>query len=248
MIEPCRLIYPYFDNPTMLKMQVENWNRFEGELRDAVRIIVIDDYSHKTKMAAPIMDDCKAPCMVYRLKQRIPWNMHQCRNIGAKVAGNDDMWMFMSDIDIMLTPEMAYTMLTKKLDPLKHYTFERTFAPDFKDRKVHPNTFLVRRGAFWQVNGYDLDLTPVGGGGYGGDNQFMRQLRVIAPEEHFDDVVLIGYGRRSRDGEPVIKDADTKTLDRAEWHAQYVRALNRKKKSGDMRSIDPIRTPYERVL
>lgn len=246
MITPCRLIYPYFDNPKMLQHQVENWNRFEGELRDAVRIIVIDDHSKKPAM--PIMEKCKAPCMVFRLNIRLPWNMHQCRNIGAKVAGNDDMWMFMSDIDIVLTPEMAYTMLTKKLDPAKHYTFERTFAPEFKDRKTHVNTFLVRRAAFWQVNGYDLDLTPVGGGGYGGDNQFLRQLRVIVPAEHMDDVVLIGYGRRSRDGTPALPDADTQSLDRAEWHEKYRKALVRKKKTGDMRSVNPIRSAYTRVL
>jgi hypothetical protein len=143
---------------------------------------------------------------------------------------------------------MAYTMLTKKLDPAKHYTFDRVFAPEFTQYKPHLNSFLVRRAAFWRVNGYDLDLTPVGGGGYGGDSQFLRQLRVIAPAEYMKDVVLIGYGRRSREGKPSLPDADTQSLDRAEWHALYKQALDRKKKSGDMRSINPIRSPYTRVL
>lgn len=246
MIQPCRLIYPYFDNPKMLERQVENWDRFEGDLRAAIRIIVIDD--HSSEPALPIVEKCKAPCMVFKVMQRIPWNMHQCRNIGAKIAAKDDMWLFMSDIDIMLTPEMAYTLLTKDLDKSKHYTFDRVFAPDFQRHKPHLNSFLVRRAAFWQVNGYDLDLTPVGGGGYGGDNQFLRQLRVVAPEEHLDDITLIGYGRSTRDGEPVIKDADTTSLDRAEWHERYKEALIRKKRSGDMRSVSPIRTNYMRVL
>lgn len=250
MITPCRMIYPYYNNPEMLKLQVDNWNRYEGDLRDAIRIIVIDDHSHKTKSPLPILEQCKAPIHCYRLVQRIPWNMHQCRNIGAKQAckAAENMWLFMSDIDIMLTPENAYTMLTKDLDPRKHYTMERTFAPDFQERKTHVNTFLVKHAAFWQVNGYDLDLTPIGGGGYGGDNQFRRQLAAIAPEEHMDDVVLIGFGRRHREGEPVIPDADTRSLDRAEWHEKYKKALARKKKSGDMRSVSPIRVNYERVL
>jgi hypothetical protein len=174
--------------------------------------------------------------------------MHQCRNIGAKEAGKDNMWLYMSDIDIVLTPEMAYTMLSRRLDPGKHYTFERTFAPDFIDRKTHVNTFLVQRAAYWQVGGYDLDLTPVGGGGYGGDNQFRRQLSVICPEEHMSDVVLIGYGRRSRDGKPVIPDADTTSLDRELWHDRYKLALAKKKASGDMRSLNPIRTSYTRIM
>jgi hypothetical protein len=248
VITPCRLIYPYYNNPKMLQLQVENWSRFEGELRDAIRIIVVDDHSKVSPV--PILEQCKAPIHCYRLASDWPWNMHEARNIGAKVASKKDenFWMFMSDIDIVLTPEMAYTMLSYKLDPAKFYTMERTFAPDFKDRKVHPNTFLVKHNAFWQVNGYDLDLTPIGGGGYGGDNQFMRQLRVIVREEHMEDVVLVGYGRRERNGKPILPDADTTSLDREEWAERYVHALNRKKKAGDMRSVNPIRTAYTRTL
>jgi len=247
-ITPCRFIYPYYNNPQMLKMQVENWSRFEGALRDAIRIIVIDDHSKVSPV--PILEKCKAAVHCYRLATDWPWNMHEARNIGAKVASkpSENYWMFMSDIDIMITPEMAYTMLTKKLDPGRHYTFERVFAPEMKERKVHPNTFLVKHNVFWQVNGYDLDLTPIGGGGYGGDNQFMRQLGAIAPRVHMEEVVLIGYGRRERSGEPVIPDADTKDLDREFWHRKYVEALHRKKKSGDMRSLAPIRTAYTRTL
>lgn len=248
MIQPCRLIYPYYNNPKMLELQVENWSRFSGELRDAIRIIVVDDHSKVSPV--PILEKCKAPIHCYRLAADWPWNMHEARNIGAKVASkaNENFWMFMSDIDIVLTPEMAYTMLTKDLDPAKFYTFERTFAPNLIERKTHPNTFLVKHNAFWQVNGYDLDLTPIGGGGYGGDNQFMRQLRVIVQEEHMQDVVLVGYGRQERNGEPVLPDADTRDLDREEWAVKYRAALERKKKSGDMRSVAPIRTAYTRTL
>lgn len=244
----CRMIVPYFDNPGMLELQRTNWDRLEGELRHKFRIIVVDDCSPQP--AAPILQKCKADVRVYRLLERIPWNMHQCRNIGAKVAclPMENMWLFFTDIDIMVTPEAAFTMLSKQLDPGKYYTVERTFAPDFSERKRHANTFLVKHAAFWQVNGYDLDLTPVGGGGYGGDNQFIRQLAAIVKHEHLSDVVTIGYGRRTREGKPVLPDADTTSLDRAEWHEKYKRALKSKKLSGDMRSINPIRTKYERVL
>lgn len=248
MITPCRFIYPYYNNPKMLEMQVENWSRLEGELRDAIRIIVVDDHSKVSPV--PILEKCKANVHCYRLAADWPWNMHEARNIGAKQASKflENYWLFMSDIDIMLTPEMAYTMLSRELNPGRHYTFERVFAPDMIARKVHPNTFLVKHNVFWQVNGYDLDLTPIGGGGYGGDNQFMRQIDAIAPRVHMEDVVLIGYGRRERNGEPTLPDADTRDLDREEWAAKYREALARKKKSGDMRSKSPIRTAYTRTL
>src|SRR5678816_1032478 len=84
MITPCRLIYPYYNNPRMLQLQVENWSRFEGELRDAIRIIVIDDHSKVSPV--PILEQCKAPIHCYRLASDWPWNMHEARNVGAKVA------------------------------------------------------------------------------------------------------------------------------------------------------------------
>jgi glycosyltransferase involved in cell wall biosynthesis len=240
------LIYPYYNNPGMLRLQMENWNRMKGDLARRIEIIVVDDCS--TQPARDIMVDSRVQCRVFRLEERIPWNMHQCRNIGAREAHTGNPWLFLSDIDIMITPEMLYTLVERELNPLHHYTMERTFAPDFVDRKVHPNTLLVKRNTFWAVNGYDLDLTPVGGGGYGGDNQFMSQVAAIAPRKHLTDVVLIGYGRRARDAAPVIPDADTTDLNREEWHEKYVKALARKKASGDLRSVTPIRTRYARVL
>ena len=248
MITPCRFVYPYYNNPKMLEMQIANWNRYEGALRDAIRIIVVDDHSKVSPV--PMLEQCKAPIHCYRLAADWPWNMHEARNIGAKQASKkeENYWMFMSDIDIILTPEMAYTMLSKKLDAGRHYTMERVFAPEMEFRKVHPNSFLVKHNTFWQVNGYDIDLTPIGGGGYGGDNQFMRQLDAIAPRDHLKDVVLVGYGRREREGEPVIPDADTRDLDRAQWSEKYKRALDRKKAAGDLRSVNPIRTSFIRTL
>ena len=66
MIAPCRLIYPYYDNPGMLELQVENWNRFEGALREAIEIIVVDDCS--SKPALPIMEKCRTPRRVFRVR------------------------------------------------------------------------------------------------------------------------------------------------------------------------------------
>jgi hypothetical protein len=257
LITPCKLIYPYFDNPNMLALQVENWNRFEGELRGAIEIIVVDD--HSSEPALPILEHCTAPVRCYRVAQRFPWNQHQCRNIGAKEActASENMWLFMSDIDIVLPPEMAYTMLTKELDPTKFYTMERTFQTDPTARRTHKSTFLVKHAAFWQVNGYDLDLIPIGGGGYGSSRQFRKRLRQVVSREHMDDVVLVGYARRALDaagqkiygpGSRMIADADTRSLDRDEWRVKYEEALARKKQSGDRRSVNPIRVEYTRVL
>lgn len=242
------IIVPYYDNPHMLKLQRRNFDRFRGALARSLRIIVVDDCSPRP--AAPILDGCKADVRVYRVAEDIPWNMHQCRNIGAKEAcdPSENRWLFFTDMDVMLTPEAAYTMMSKPLDPFKHYTVGRAFAPDFMHHKTHINTFLVKHAPFWFINGYDIDLTPAGGGGYGGDHQFLHQLQVLTEHEHLRDVMAVGYGRSSREGAPGLPDADTNSSDRDQWAAKFEKALRTKEMSGDLRSLNPIRVDYERVL
>lgn len=249
----CALIYPHFENYEMLELQVANWNRYAGELASSCRLVVVDDHSKDEKRVREIFSKCVwKNRALYRLNERLPWNQHQARNIGAKevCTPEENYWLFLSDIDIVLTPEMAAQMLNRKLDAKHCYTMERTFAPEFTERKTHPNTFLMKHSVFWFVNGYDLDLTGGYGGGYGGDGAFSRQIFGIAPEKHLDDVVLVGYGRRSRDGQPALPDADTtsREYDRAEWSRKYQERFREKRNRGDMRSKNPIRARYTKVI
>lgn len=250
-VQPCSLIFPYFNNPEMLQHQVSVWERYSGDLTLNLEFIVVDDCSDTP--AEPIFKKLKHKKKLFRFKERHPWNQHQARNLGALQAEPrkefQNPWLYLSDIDIVLTAEAAFTMLSKPLDPKNHYTVDRVFAPEFVDRKVHPNTFLCTKNAFKQINGYDCDLIPVGGGGYGGDGEFARQLAGVCPRKHLEDVVTLGFGRRTRDGRPaVIADADTLSLDREHWSKKYREAFDRKRGKGDMRSVNPVRTPWERVL
>lgn len=252
-VQPCAIVVPYYNNPEMLAHQVSVWERFSGALTENMEFILVDDCS--SQPAEPIFRKLKHKKKLFRVKQRLPWNQHQCRNIGAFAAEPRpnivNPWLLLTDIDIVFTAETMLTMLTKNLNPGNHYTVERTFAPDFVDRKVHPNTFLCTKAAFKQINGYDLDLTGGYGGGYGGDGEFQRQLNGVTPGKHLKDVVSIGYGRRQRDGSPVVfADADTqdRDLDRAMWSQRYRDAFNRKRMHGDMRSLNPIRVEHERLI
>lgn len=234
-----RMIYPYYENPKMLERQVENWNRYSGELRGALRVILIDDGSTKYP-AYDIFKDCKIPKKLYRVTEDIPWNQHGARNLGAKVACKPDenFWLYMSDMDILLTPEMANVLFRKELDPKHYYTMERTFLPDCQRRKYHCNTFMVKHSIYWAVNGYDEDYC----GTYGGDGPFLRQINTLAPRVHLDDVLLYGVER------DVVPDANT-DLPRKEGHFgdEYRRRFNRKRATGDERSKNPIRFKWEKV-
>lgn len=248
------LIYPYYDNPVMLEKQVENWNNYRGDLRKNIQVILVDDCSQKYP-AAPIMEHCKAPKKVFRVTENIPWGQHHARNVGARVVKGGQSWMFMSDMDIMLTPEEAFNLFEMDLHPNRYHTFERRFYGEVRPPKYHLNTFLVKHHHFWAINGYDVDFC----GAYGGDGPFLRQLNARCPQLHHGHmsehlkadteisgkiVTLWGY-------EPeIIKDANTTEFTRKEgiFRERYEEILAKKKASGDMRSKNPIRWPYERVL
>lgn len=234
-----RMIYPYYDNPKMLERQVENWNRYGGELRDRVRLLLIDDGSPKHP-AFDILKHCKLPKKLYRVKKDIPWNQHGARNLGAYKActAQENMWLFMSDMDILLTAEVAYDLFEKNLDPGRYHTFERAFLPDLTRRKTHCNTFMVKHSIYWAVNGYDEDYC----GTYGGDGPFLRQMANLAPEQHHDDILLYGVER------DVIEDANT-DLPRKEgqFGDEYRRRFDAKRKKGDERSRDVIRFEWEEI-
>jgi len=233
------MIYPYYNNPEMLKLQMRSWDKYEGELRNSVKLILIDDGSQESP-AYDIFKECKIPKELYKIEENIPWNQHGARNLGAKVCSNVNDWMFMSDIDIVLPPEAAYSLLEKTLDPGKHYTFERVFAPDLTEYLNHCNTFLVKRDVYWAVGGYDEDYC----GTYGGDYPFLNQMEAIAPEIHLDDILLLNYAPS------VIKDANTRDWGRkdSDLFTAYTKMHDMKRATGNEKSINPLRFHWKRLL
>ena len=252
MLRKLSIIYPYYENPDTLAKQVENWNSYGGDLGKACEFIIVDDASPNNQ-AEPIFKELRHSKRLYRVKENIQWAQHHARNIGAYEA--DSTWMFMSDMDIMLTPESAYEIMSELNPSRRHtHTFERKFVGNVREPKYHCNTFLVTRDNYWSVNGYDCDYC----GTYGGDMRFMEQLYRIAPQLHHGPqekhlrpsteisgktITLWGYER------DVIDDANTRDWDRdGEMKRKYREILSKKRKSGDERSKDPIRWEYERVL
>lgn len=240
-MQPIRIVIPYFENPKMLARQVENWNQYAGELRQNIRIVLVDDHSI-LHPAAPIFEQCKAPKMLFRFTEPGLWTQHEARNLGAQEACKENYWLFFTDMDLMLTPEMAFDLFSRDLDPGRHYTVGRVLAPDMEDYKYHCNSFLVKRSMYQRINGYDVDFCGLYGGGYGGDGTFLRQLNNIAPRYHLEHIKLIGYGRT------VIEDASTTQWDRVEWKEKYRKVFDAKRAKGDMRSINPVRRKWERVF
>jgi hypothetical protein len=241
MDEPYTLVYPYFENERMLAHQVQNWNRYDEELKSRIRIVLIDDCSRRSP-AQRVFANCRLQKELYRITTAIPWNQHGARNLGARVARTErcvDPWMFMCDMDIVLTPDMARALLATNHDTRSHYTFARIVIGDPACTRYPVNVYSVKHSVYWTVGGYDEDYC----GTYGGDLPFLRQLHQIAPRVHREDIRLVGYLPS------VIPDASTTDYTRnGHYRRAYLESYRRKRLAGNERAREPLRFAWERVM
>jgi len=224
----------------MLALQVEHWNSYPQKVRQRMRINLIDDGS-PDHPALPIAKKYEGDLALWRINEDIPWNQHGARNLGAKMAKGENPWMFMSDLDIVLPADMAVRLLRvlRKLKRNKFFTFERAYAPDFTRRKIHTNTFLVRKQIFWKSGGYDEDYC----GTYGGDHEFLQGLRAVAKRGHLGEILLHGYDI------DVVSDAHTLKWSReGHYFEEFIRKREQKKTQNDLRPRNLLRFAWVRQL
>ena len=113
------LIFLYYDNPHMLRLQMDCWNAYPDAMKSPPRILLIDDGSPKTRAADLVREiKCRVPIQVFRIQEDIPWNFAGARNLGCHHARG---WIYVSDIDTLLTPEDAHQLFEGR--PLQREAF-----------------------------------------------------------------------------------------------------------------------------
>ena len=247
------LVYPYYEAPRMLKLQLDSWGKIPEPYKSHIRLILVDDASPRFPAKLVILQhgvETLPQFKLYRVLQDIPWNQHGARNLGAMEAETD--WLFMSDIDHTLPLASIQAMVEMDLDREKHYTFGRLTATDTGHSgvvfspmldntgraKPHPNTFLATKEAFWAAGGYDEDYC----GTYGGDGPFHRWLQRVSIREHLPDVQVVRWPRE------VVPDASRPQEERDKYKPLYRPLFDSKGggKAGKPRSW--VRFPWRREL
>jgi hypothetical protein len=191
------LVYPFYNNPRCLERQLELWTHLPPELARQVEYVLIDDGSPEPVELGPVGP---VNLTLVRVKEDKPWNQHGARNLGMKLAEGE--WAVASDIDHLLPAEGLGLLLGLEKDPGSVYYFARR-REGGTAKHPHPNSYLIRRRAFWAVGGYDEDFC----GHYGkGDLflrlQFARTFRVVQLEEpaliEFDNAATPALVRKTR--------------------------------------------------
>lgn len=238
------MIYPYYDNPKMLGIQYANWREYPEDLKLDTEIIVVDDGSPNSPAADVSRPEGLPKLRIYRVLVDIPWHQHGARNLGAKEA--DAQWLFMSDMDHVL-PSPTLRRIFECVNATKIYTFARleswTMEPTLRengDVRLHPNSFCMSKELFWKIGGYDEDYCGL----YGTDKLFLERAYTVATERHLSDAPLLRYTRE------IVSDASTRTLKRKEDRDPGAKEAVAAKKfrEGRAREITVLAFPWERVL
>lgn len=236
-IDRLTLIYPYYENPCMLGIQLAHWQSYPKKLLEKCRFVIIDDGSPGYPAFDVIGKNPKLPLILYRINENIPWNQHGARNLGAKVIKAD--WLFMSDMDLVLDADNAQRLLQTPVYDSAFYKFGRVKMPAWEIYKQHCNTFMVRKEHYWSIGGYDEDYC----GGYGGDGPFVKGLEQRYKHENLNDIFVKFYGRT------YVHDSGTNEFDRTgELRDEYLKVSDRKRRENDVIPHDPIRFTWDRQI
>jgi len=180
------LVYPYYDNPEMLKLHFAEWANYPQEIKANIEAVIVDDCSAKVS-ALPIVKECAPqvgfPVRQFRITRKVMWNWLAARNIGAHEA--KDSWLLMTDMDLMLRAEDAFQIVRLAKGGILRedafYLLDRVIAPDGRGYKVHPNTYLMSKSLYWHIGGYDEEYAGI----YGCDGTYRRLALKIAFGGHF---------------------------------------------------------------
>jgi predicted glycosyltransferase involved in capsule biosynthesis len=178
------IVYSFYNNIEAVEIQIDNWSQYPIELMKNLHFILVDDCSDSK---ADLTINFPINLTLLRITDKIPWNQPGAKNLGFKFAKTD--WIFTSDIDHVLQPEMCEKLIELKKDKKIVYYFSR-LTDKGESRHSHANSFLIHKDVFWELGGYDEDFC----GHYGYDDILLRTIiKSRCETEHLNSVYLINY-------------------------------------------------------
>jgi hypothetical protein len=167
-------VYPYYENPRTLKLQIERWSAYSEELRNRLSVIVVDDGSPNDP-ALGVLAGLSVPFQLrlFRVEVDVRWNWLAARNLGMYQA---EGWCVLTDMDHVVPEETLEMLVHGCFSRGTVYRFSRVehtgepIAP-------HPNSWFMTKEAFWTIGGYDEALS----GHYGTDGEYRRRVAKTFP-------------------------------------------------------------------
>lgn len=136
------------------------YEKYDKALLAQVLFVIVDDGS-PIEYAIP---DFKLNVIWLKIDEDIPWNLAGGRNLGVAYAKSDTV--FMTDLDHELPEESMKNLIKRKSCGRHLYKVWRTRSDSGERYKGHANLFVLSRGRFFELFGYDEEFS----GGYGAED------------------------------------------------------------------------------
>ena len=152
------------DASSLLEL-LRRYASYSGELLDRLQFVLVDDGS---TVPVKLPADLDLNVRLLRIPEDVPWNHAAARNLGAVYARSDKL--LLTDVDHQFPEETLRRILD--LGPLRRtlYRFQRLDEQGVLTR-WHSNTFLLSRGRYLELFGYDEEFC----GHYGAEDDLFRR-------------------------------------------------------------------------
>ena len=168
------IVFPYYDNPQMLRFQLGIFKSYSPEVLNRCEIILVDDCSPTYPAREVVRETDHPDVRMFRVAFDKPWNQDAARNIGAFEARGE--YLLLTDIDHVIPEETLKDLMTLE-DERTVYTLARK--AHFSETVIasHVNSYVMARTLYWSIGGYDEEFW----GTYGSDRLFRNRVRRVAP-------------------------------------------------------------------
>jgi hypothetical protein len=168
------ITFPYYCQPRMLDLQLGCMASYSQFVKSHIEIIVVDDCSPENPLT--VWGGIGIPMRFFRTDKRIPWSVAFARNLAAKQSSND--WILFTDIDHLVSGEVAESLICGDFDPHYVYIFDRLFCGGEKHHG-HKNSYFTHRIFRERLGGEDERMI-----GYGPqERDFNERAKSITPLE-----------------------------------------------------------------
>jgi hypothetical protein len=239
---------PYYRNHGMLVEQCRRLRALPADLRQHLRLIVVDDGSallQKDEFALPEsavaadVQDAGMPFELYRINVNVRWNQDAARNLAVDRATTE--WLLLIDIDHIPPHDTLQRLVSEKYSSKMIYRFNRMTwwgGDRLEPYKPHPNSWFMTKEMFDALGGYDERFAGL----YGTDADIKERVEAkLGREPAMLDLVLLRVPRET------IPDASTTTYLRKQKEDDAFKDARRRRNATPGWQPMRLRFPWERV-